>query len=200
MRLVLASASPARLHMLRAAGLSPEVIVSGVAEEGVTGSPAHVAQTLATRKAQAVADGVAGTAVVIGCDSVLDLGGKMFGKPASAQDATTRWQQMRGRTGYLLTGHSVIRTDTNQQVSDVARTAVTFGQPSDAEIAAYVATGEPQRVAGAFTIDGLGGWFVERLEGDHGNVIGISLPLVRRLLDQLDIAVVDLWLSQDTAP
>jgi septum formation protein len=193
-RLVLASASPARLRVLQAAGLSPEVVVSGVDEDAVEGSPEHVASTLAAHKAEAVAARLGGgAAVVVGCDSVLDLDGEPLGKPSSAADAARRWEHMRGRTGHLLTGHCLIRTDTQRRAATVVRTKVTFGRPSDDEIAAYVATGEPQQVAGAFTIDGYGGWFVDRLEGDPSNVIGISLPAVRGLLAQLDVPVTTLW-------
>jgi septum formation protein len=193
MRFVLASASPARLRVLEAAGLAPEVIVSGIDEGGVTGNPTDVARNLAAQKAEAVAATVAGTAVVLGCDSLLELDGERLGKPASREDAVARWRNMRGRTGILHTGHCLIRTDTGQQLSAIASTSVTFGYPSDEEIATYVASGEPQHVAGAFTIDGLGGWFIDRLDGDHTNVIGVSLPTLRRLLHDLGLSVTDLW-------
>lgn len=193
MRFVLASASPARLRVLEAAGLSPEVIVSGVDEDAITGTPSNVALTLATQKAKAVAATIAGEAVVLGCDSLLDLFGEPLGKPASREEAVARWRNMRGRTGSLITGHCVIRTDTGQQLSAIASTAVTFGHASDEEIAAYVTSGEPQQVAGAFTIDGLGGWFIDRLDGDHTNVIGVSLPTLRRLLHDLDVPITTLW-------
>jgi septum formation protein len=193
-RIVLASASPARLALLRAAGLAPEVLVSGVDEDDVSGTPFDVARTLAVRKAQAVAGRVSGECVVIGCDSVLDLDGEALGKPADAAEAVRRWQQMRGRHGLLLTGHCLVRTGPRPaQVDAVESTVVRVGRPSDDEIAAYVGTGEPLRVAGAFTVDRLGGWFVDGLDGDPGNVAGISLPLVRTLLAELGISVTDLW-------
>ena len=193
MRVVLASASPARLKILRAAGLQPEVVVSGVDESTVTGAPEQVAQELAEMKAQAVASSIDGHSLVIGCDSVFSFEGKAFGKPADAAAAIAQWQRMRGRSGELFTGHCIISTSTGRTVKAVARTAVMFGRPSDDEITAYVETGEPLHVAGGFTIDGIGGWFVDRIEGDHTNVIGISLPLVRRLLGELEVPITTLW-------
>lgn len=192
--LILASASPARLGVLRAAGLEPKVIVSGVDESAVTApTPADLALVLAKAKARAVADTLSGDALVIGCDSVLEFGGLAYGKPASAEEATERWLSLRGHTGRLLTGHSVIDVASGREVGQTCATTVHFGTPSDAEIAAYVASGEPLAVAGAFTLDGLGGWFVDGIEGDHGNVLGISLPLVRRLLAELGVEVTRLW-------
>ncbi len=191
-RLILASASPARLAQLRAAGTDPEVRISGVDESAVEGSPTHVALELARRKAAAVAASVEDSdAVVLGCDSVLDLDGRALGKPADAADAVHRWRAMRGRTGALVTGHCLLRGAI--ETSAVASTQVRFGSPSDDEIAAYVATGEPLRVAGAFTIDGLGGWFVDSIDGDPGTVTGLSLPLLRTLLADLGLTVPDLW-------
>ncbi|MEZ0076939.1 nucleoside triphosphate pyrophosphatase [Planotetraspora sp. GP83] len=191
--LVLASASPARLGVLRAAGLDPKVIVSGVDEDAlVADSPEALCLVLAEAKAAAVARSL-NNALVIGCDSVLELDGVAYGKPSSPEDAIARWQSMRGRTGRLLTGHCVIDVAGGRMVSEVASTVVRFGTPTDDEIHAYVASGEPLRVAGAFTLDGLGGWFVEGIEGDHGNVLGISLPLIRRLLGELGVSVTRLW-------
>ena len=205
-RLVLASASPARLALLRAAGAAPEVIVSGVDEDAVTGPPAELALVLAEHKAQAVADRLAlsaddptrsRTTLVLGCDSVLDLDGQAFGKPADEADAVARWQEMRGRSGLLHTGHCLVQlTGTpakHRRVSALASAVVRFGTPSDAEIDAYVATGEPLRVAGGFTLDRLGGWFVDGIDGDPGTVLGLSLPLLRRLLGDLDVPVTSLW-------
>jgi septum formation protein len=193
-RVVLASASPARLARLRAGGLDPEVVVSGVLEDSVTGTPADVALELSRRKAQAVAalPGCA-DALVIGCDSVLDLDGTALGKPMDSADAVARWSVLRGRSAVLVTGHWVVDTALGQAVGGVARTTVRFGTPSDAEIDAYVASGEPLQVAGAFTIDGLGAWFVDAIDGDAANVIGISLPLLRGLFAELGVAVTDLW-------
>ncbi|WP_083502297.1 Maf family protein [Sphaerimonospora mesophila] len=191
--LVLASASPARLGVLRAAGLDPKVIVSGVDEEAVTAdTPGDLCLALAEAKAAAVSRTL-GDGLVIGCDSVLELDGVAYGKPASPEEAVRRWRMMRGRTGRLLTGHCVIDVAGGGMASAVGSTVVRFGTPSDDEIAAYVASGEPLRVAGAFTLDGLGGWFVDGIDGDHGNVLGISLPLLRRLFADLGVPVTRLW-------
>jgi septum formation protein len=195
--IVLASASPARLAVLRAAGLEPEVMVSGVDETAFRAvTPTELAGQLARAKAAAVAaslpDRLAG-GLVIGCDSLLDLDGRALGKPASAADAAARWRKMSGRSGTLVTGHCVINAATGQRAAAVAATTVRFGTPSDQEIDAYVASGEPLGVAGAFTLDGRGGWFVDGIDGDHGNVLGISLPLLRRLLADLGFGVTELW-------
>ncbi|MFK0159823.1 Maf family protein [Streptomyces sp. NPDC090493] len=194
-RLVLASQSPARLNLLRQAGLAPEVIVSGVDEDAVTApTPADLALALAEAKASVVAarPDVQG-AIVIGCDSVLDLDGRALGKPGDAEEAAARWKSMRGRVGTLQTGHCVWDTASKRWVSATASTVVRFGEPTDEEITAYVATGEPLYVAGAFTLDGRSAPFIEGIDGDHGNVIGISLPLVRRLLAELGVGITELW-------
>ncbi|RZS90241.1 septum formation protein [Motilibacter rhizosphaerae] len=188
--LVLASASPARLQTLRSAGLDPEVLVSGVDETQVTGPPPELALELARRKARAVA-ALRPDALVVGCDSVLELDGRALGKPRDADDARARWREMRGRSGVLHTGHCAVLG--GRELARGAATTVHFAQVSDEEVEAYVATGEPLAVAGAFTVDGLGGAFVTGVEGDPHNVVGISLPLLRVLLGELGVAWPSLW-------
>ena len=196
-RLVLASASPARLKTLRQAGIEPEVIVSGVDESQLDGlPPVELALQLAELKCAAVADGAMlpdGAALVLGCDSVLEMGGRALGKPADADEAVDRWREMRGASGVLHTGHCLRDVPTGHVAAATASTIVHFADVSDAEITAYVATGEPLHVAGAFTVDGLGGPFVTRIEGDHHNVVGLSLPLLRDLVTELGHAWTDLW-------
>jgi septum formation protein len=196
MRFVLASASPGRLQTLRNAGVEPEVQVSGVDEDEITApTPVDLVYALGLAKAAAVAIEQAGDVLVLGCDSLLEFRGEVLGKPRSAEEAIAGWHEMRGRSGILHTGHSLIELRGSEIVGSVTRvgsTEVRFGYPSSAEIEAYVATGEPLRVAGAFTIDGLGGWFVERIVGDHHNVVGLSLPLLRTMLAELGYTVADL--------
>jgi septum formation protein len=192
-RVVLASASPARLALLRAAGLEPSVIVSGVDEDAYSAATtAELVAVLARAKAEAVAAGL-DDGLVIGCDSLLDLDGAALGKPPSADSAVARWKDMRGRTGTLYTGHCVIDAASGKQAAAVGATTVRFGTPADEEIVAYVQTGEPLNMAGAFTIEGLGGWFVDSIDGDAGNVIGISLPLLRNLLAEFAVTIPALW-------
>lgn len=196
MKVVLASASPARLATLQAAGLDPTVVVSGVDEDAITAATtAELVCALAAAKARAVvATAAAADAdLVIGCDSLLDLAGKSYGKPANREEAVDRWQRMRGRSGTLLTGHCIIQPGTGRELVEAAGTQVWFADLDDATITSYVDTGEPLQVAGAFTIDGIGGPFVERIDGDHHNVVGISLPLLRRLASQLDVSWPQLW-------
>jgi septum formation protein len=198
-RLVLGSASPARLATLRSAGFDPTVRVSGVDERAVEAAlgdptPAELCQALAEAKASVVAP-LESDALVIGCDSILELGGEIHGKPASVEEARERWQKMAGSTGTLLTGHCVIDTATSESRSGVESTTVHFGRPTPDELEAYLATGEPLRVAGAFTIDGFGGPFIDSIEGDPHTVVGISLPLLRRLLADLGVRITDLWAS-----
>ncbi|MGZ4438459.1 MAG: Maf family protein [Nocardioidaceae bacterium] len=200
-RLVLGSQSPARLATLRSAGLDPEVLVSGVDESVVTTpDPAELATELAVLKARAVAERVRSepgpAALVIGCDSVLGFADGVHGKPADAEEATRRWKAMRGGSGVLHTGHCVVDTGSGREVARHAATVVHFADISDAEIEAYVATGEPLAVAGAFTVDGLGGAFVTGIEGDPHTVVGISLPLLREILAELGVAWTDLWVRR----
>jgi septum formation protein len=191
--IVLASASHARLAVLRAAGLDPEVIVSGVDEDTYSAeTTAELVAQLAAAKAAAVAPSV-DMGLVIGCDSMLDLDGHAFGKPADTAAAMALWYEMSGKSGTLYTGHCVIDATTGRRAEAVAATTVRFGTPTDAEISAYVATGEPLNMAGGFTIEGLGGWFVDSIDGDHNNVIGISLPLLRVLLADLGVTIPAVW-------
>ncbi|GIM78548.1 Maf-like protein [Winogradskya consettensis] len=160
-----------------------------------TDDAAELCLTLARMKAQAVAADLPkeeGT-LILGCDSVLAFDGEILGKPSGEDDAKARWRAMRGRAGVLHTGHHLIDQGSGQNAEAVGSTIVHFADVSDAEIEAYVATGEPLYVAGAFTIDGRGGFFVERIEGDHGNVVGLSLPLLRRLLMKFEVSVGQLW-------
>lgn len=204
--LVLASASPARLSVLRGAGVEPTVRVSGVDEDaiidrlGPSAAPELVVTALAEAKARDVVPALVAEgftdAIVIGCDSMLLIDGELQGKPHTVDVARRRWQSMAGRSATLLTGHSVLRITDGAVTADVADhsgTVVHFGTPTSEDLEAYLASGEPLKVAGAFTLDSLGGWFVERLEGDPSSVIGIGLPLVRRLLGEVGVSVAQLW-------
>ncbi|NNU27949.1 Maf family nucleotide pyrophosphatase [Isoptericola sediminis] len=207
-RLVLASQSPARLSTLRSAGVDPAVMVSGVDEDAVLAAarerypdlpPSDAVLVLAQAKAEEVArrieEGDAGDTdgLVLGCDSMLEIDGEVVGKPADADEARERWRTMRGRSGVLHSGHWVVDArdpddgGTGATIGATSSTTVWFADLDDEEIDAYVATGEPLHVAGAFTIDGLGGPYVERLEGDHHGVVGVSLPLLRELLAEIDV-------------
>jgi septum formation protein len=179
--------------MLRDAGVEPEVIVSGVDESRLhADTVAQLTELLAVAKARDVAHRVTGPALVLGCDSLLELDGAPLGKPGSADAARERWRSMRGRAGTLWTGHCLIDTAADRTLSRSVGTTVRFADVTDAEIDAYCASGEPAHVAGAFTIDGLGGWFVEHIEGDHHNVVGLSLPTLRGMLHDLDHSLADL--------
>lgn len=197
--LVLASASPARLSTLRSAGIEPRVLVSGVDESQVTGpDPAALAARLAELKAAAVvarlsAPRGSGDQLVLGCDSVLELDGRILGKPDDAGDARERWRSMRGRSGVLHTGHCLCDVASGRRLVRSVDTVVHFADISDEEVDAYVATGEPLHVAGAFTVDGLGGAFVRGIEGDPHNVIGVSLPALREMVIELGHRWTDLW-------
>ncbi|MBB5914831.1 septum formation protein [Nocardia transvalensis] len=206
---VLGSASPARLQVLRSAGLTPLVRVSDVDEDAVvaalpTGTaPDHVVTALARAKAHTVAaaliaEGAAAVVdcVVVGCDSMLLVDGELQGKPRTSEVARERWAVMAGRSADLLTGHCVLRlrdAEVVAEAADCSGTTVHFAKPEPEELDAYIATGEPLQVAGAFTLDGRGGWFVDRLEGDPSSVIGIGLPLLRRLLAGVGLGIAQLW-------
>ena len=195
-RLVLASASPARLSLLRQAGLSPEVVVSQVDESAVRAPRvAEQVALLASAKAAAVAKQEK-DAFVIGADSLLEFNGKPLGKPADAAEARERWQRMAGRSGILHTGQALFDVQDGAVVGRdiaVASTVVYFATPTGPEIEAYLATGEPLAVAGAFTLDGLGAPFVRRVEGDPAAVVGLSLTVLRTQLAKRGLAITDLW-------
>lgn len=199
-RFVLASASPARLRVLRAAGLAPEVIVSGVDEDAFDEpSAAGLVAALAEAKAWAVSSSLDGPRLVLGCDSMLVAGlgtadERVMGKPKTPERAVERWRQLRGTHACLLTGHCLIR-DGGTPIVRVATTDVHFGAPTDDEIVAYVNTGEPLEVAGGFTIDGRASAFIDGIAGDHGNVIGVSMPLLRHMLAEAGLRLTDLWVS-----
>lgn len=202
--LVLASRSPSRLETLQRAGLHPRVIAADVDEDAIVArykdAPCDKqVYQLAKAKAQAVAASyeVTTSTIIIGCDSMFYLDGTLLGKPHTAEVARQRIRAMRGRTGTLYTGHYVIyyqEPDAKpQELGDVSAADVHFGQMSDAEIDAYISTGEPLEVAGSFTLEGYGGAFIDGIEGDHHGVIGLSLPLLRNMLKQFGIFWPDLW-------
>lgn len=211
MRVCLASTSPARLMLLRQAGIEPLTQSPGVDEDAVAAAaatergaelaPADLVLLLARAKAGDVAQRLAEDGsfdgIVIGGDSMFELGGRVYGKPYTAEEATRRWQEMRGATGILHSGHSVFRVSPGAapvEATATAEAAVTFAEDiTDAEIAAYVASGEPLLVAGAFTVDSLGGAFITRVDGDPSTVVGMSLSTVRRLAADLGVTWTDLW-------
>jgi septum formation protein len=205
-RVVLGSASPGRLKVLRQAGIDPLVVVSGVDEDAVIAalgsdtSPDDVVRSLAEAKADQVVTildaRVAADCVVISCDSMLYIDGRLVGKPASADGARNQWRSMGGRSGQLYTGHCLLRLldgKVSQRAVESSVTTVHFGTPTTADLEAYLDSGEPFSVAGGFTLDGLGGWFVDRIEGDASNVIGLSLPLTGTMLQRVGLSVAELW-------
>ena len=190
---VLASASPARRRLLQNAGIEPVVCQSDFDESQVQLSdPAALVETLALKKAETVASQFS-DALILGCDSVLSVRSEIHGKPTNAAEAIARWQQMRGTMGVLYTGHALIDVAKNKTVVRHGTTNVYFANVSDRAIQAYVATGEPLTCAGCFALEGRGGLFVEKLEGCHSNVIGLSLPLLRHMLRQLGYDATDFW-------
>ncbi len=208
--LVLGSASPARATLLRAAGITPVIWHSGVDEDALIASagdlvadPPALTQMLATAKARDVADQVragripgvppGARVLVVGADSMLDFDGQVLGKARSAQEVRERWAAMSGRTGVLVTGHTVIDLASGREVERAVATTIRFGRPDPVELEAYIASGEPLAVAGSCTIDGLGGPFIDGIEGDHSNVIGLALPTLRGLVAELGVRWTDLW-------
>jgi septum formation protein len=205
-RVVLASASPGRRKVLRQAGIDPLVIVSGVDEDAVIArldpdaTPQDVTVALAAAKAESVVEyldaKITADCVVIGCDSMLYRDGELLGKPTSEAEARRGWQDMGGKSGQLHTGHCVIRLRDNMiayRAAEATVTTVNFGIPAPADLEAYVASGEPTRVAGGFTLDGLGGWFIDGVGGDPSAVIGIGLPLTRKLFERAGLSIAELW-------
>lgn len=207
-RFVLASASSGRRKVLRQAGIDPLVIVSDVDEDALVASldpdqpPEAVVAKLANAKALSVAaqlpEDLLTDCLVLGCDSMLYLAGTLRGKPGSAEVALRQWESMAGSSGHLLTGHALLRLTAGvitHTEGETGSTTVHFGKPSEAELGRYVTTGEPINVAGAFTLDGLGGWFIDGIEGDPSNVIGVSLPVVHRMVRRTGLSITDIWAS-----
>jgi len=198
MQFILASASPARRQLLQSIGINPFVRPSNFDESQVSAAdPDSLVRTLALCKAKAVADSLDRSeypAVVLGCDSILAIHGEIHGKPANPEEAIARWQQMRGQIGKLYTGHALIglgesvKTVVQRQITEVY-----FAKPSDRQIAAYVATGEPMNCAGGFALEGKGSVFIEKLDGCYSNVIGLSLPLLRHMLEEFDLDITSFW-------
>jgi septum formation protein len=203
-QLILASASPARRRLLKSAGIDAIVRPSTFNESQIQiDDPDQLVQTLAQHKAATIANSLqtepTSPRLVLGCDSVLSIQGKIHGKPANPQQAWQRWQQMRGQVGDLYTGHALIHLFGSSEPPPVlVKTQITrvhFARPSDREIEDYIATGEPLHCAGGFALEGRGGLFVEKLEGCHSNVIGLSLPLLRQMLQELGYEVSQFWRS-----
>ena len=188
---VLASASPSRKRLLDSCGISAEVIVSGVDEEDpklTSLAPREMVIALAILKAHTIKSQVGNEHLIIGCDSTFEFQGKSLGKPLTPELATARCKELRGNFGLLHTGHCIIDTKQGIEISDVSTSKVFFADMTDAEIADYVASGEPLNVAGGFTLDGLSAPFISRIEGDPSGIIGLSLPLLRRVVNSLGLS------------
>jgi septum formation protein len=194
LRLVLASGSPTRLRVLRDAGFDPQVVVSGVSEDADGIETSRAVVLLAERKALAVAGG-GSHGLILACDSMLDLEGRSLGKPTTAAEARAMWRRLSGKSGVLHTGHCLIDSRTHLRISRLESTLVRFGTPSKDEIDAYVASGEPLTLAGAFSIDGRAAPFIEGIDGVPSNVLGVSLPLIRQMFSEAGVLITDLWRS-----
>ncbi|MGJ3250306.1 MAG: Maf family protein [Elainellaceae cyanobacterium] len=197
---VLASASSARRRLLHSVGIEPVVMPSQFDESSIQAdTPAELVRSLAQSKAEVIVAQLTESAshpiatLVMGCDSVLALEGEVYGKPADDHDAIARWQSMRGRVGQLYTGHALVDLSKPRALVRCQVTQVFFADVSDRQIEAYVATGEPLHCAGCFALEGRGGAFVEKIEGCHSNVIGLSLPLLRQMLEELGYDIADFW-------
>lgn len=187
-RLILASQSPSRKRLLEGAGLRPEIIVSNVDEETIefnAMSPKDMVIALAITKAHTVREQISGDALIIGCDSTFEFEGESFGKPATEEIAVSRAKRLSGKTGLLHTGHCIIDTKQDREIADRVTTSVTFAQMDDDEILDYVRTGEPLKVAGGFTLDGFSSPFIAKIDGDYTNVVGISMPYLRKTFTHL---------------
>lgn len=186
--LILASASPARLRLLESVGITPKVIVSGVNEEAAEFAsliPAELVIALAILKAHTVKDRAPANSLIIGCDSTFEFEGKSLGKPETKENAIQRCKQLSGQSGYLHTGHCLIDLKQGVELSEKSTSKVMFAQMSDKEIVDYVNSGEPLQVAGGFTLDGLSSAFITKIEGDPSGIIGLSLPLLRKMIISL---------------
>jgi septum formation protein len=192
---ILASASPARKRLLQGAGIEPTIMPSDFDEDQVmTNDPIVLVRTLAQGKAQVIARQMTHRDVLIlGCDSILALNGEIHGKPANEAEAIARWQKMRGQVGELYTGHALIHQRSQKLLIESQVTRVHFADASDREIAAYVASGEPMQCAGCFALEGRGGLLIEKIDGCHSNVIGLSLPLLRKMLRNFGYDIADFW-------
>ena len=190
-KVILASASPSRKRLLDSCGISAEVIVSGVNEEDpklTDLTPREMVIALAILKAHTIKSQVGSEHLIIGCDSTFEFQGRSLGKPLTEELATARCKELRGNFGYLHTGHCIIDTKQGIEISDVSTSKVFFADMSDEEISGYVASGEPLNVAGGFTLDGLSAPFISRIEGDPSGIIGLSLPLLRRVINSLGLS------------